>query len=186
MEMENVFSEISLRMKKSIDLLEKNYTEIRAGRANPSILDKVLVDYYGTPTPISQIASVSISEARVLVIQPWDVSMVSVIEKAIQKSDIGINPQSDGKVIRLVFPQLNEEMRENIVKDISKMAENSKVSVRSLRRDAMDKLKNLKKNSEITEDDLKYGEKKVQEVTDKYIDQIDSLLKSKSDEVMTI
>ncbi len=186
MEMENVFSEISLRMKKSIDLLEKNYTEIRAGRANPSILDKVLVDYYGTPTPINQIASVSISEARVLVIQPWDVSMVSVIEKAIQKSDIGINPQSDGKVIRLVFPQLNEEMRENIVKDISKMAENSKVSVRSLRRDAMDKLKNLKKNSEITEDDLKYGEKKVQEVTDKYIDQIDLLLKSKSDEVMTI
>ena len=186
MEMENVFSEISLRMKKSIDLLEKNYTEIRAGRANPSILDKVLVDYYGTPTPINQIASVSISEARVLVIQPWDVSMVSVIEKAIQKSDIGINPQSDGKVIRLVFPQLNEEMRENIVKDISKMAENSKVSVRSLRRDAMDKLKNLKKNSEITEDDLKYGEKKVQEVKDKYIDQIDLLLKSKSDEVMTI
>lgn len=184
--MESVFSDLKNRMQKTIDVLSKEYSEIRAGRANPSILDKVTVDYYGTMTPISQVASISVTEARVLTVQPWDISLVNPIEKAIQKSDIGINPQNDGKIIRLIFPQLNEDMRKNIVKDISKMAEESKISIRSIRRDAIDKLKSKKKSSEITEDDLKAGEKKIQNITDKSIDEIENLCSDKSSEIMKI
>ena len=150
------------------------------------MLDKIKVDYYGTPTPINQVAAVSISEARVLVIQPWDVSLLNIIEKEIQKSDIGINPQNDGKVIRLIFPQLTEDRRKEIAKEVSAMAENSKISVRNIRRDAMDKIKNMKKDAEITEDDQKKGEKKVQDLTDKFCKQIDDMCDAKTTEVMSL
>ena len=184
--MENLFSDTKKHMQKTIDVLNKEYAEIRAGRANPSILDKITVDYYGTATPISQVASIAVTEARVLVVQPWDISLVSPIEKAIQKSDIGINPQNDGKVIRLIFPQLNEDMRKNIVKDVSEKAENSKIAIRSIRRDSMDKLKKMNKNSEITEDELRSGEKKIQDITNGAIAEIERLCNNKSAEVMSI
>lgn len=184
--MESIFNNVKERMKKTIDVLNKEYCEIRAGRANPAILDKISVDYYGTATPISQVASVSVTEARVLTIQPWDISMVNSIEKAIQKSDIGINPQNDGKVLRLIFPQLNEDMRKNIAKDISKMAEDSKIAIRSIRRDAIDQLKKKKKDSEITEDELKSGEKNIQIITDKSIEEIEKACNSKSSEIMKL
>ena len=184
--MQEIFLNTKERMKKTIDLLNKKYLEIRAGRANPSILDRINVDYYGTQTPISQIASVSISEARVLVIQPWDQSLLSPVERAIQQSDIGINPQNDGTVIRLIFPELNEDMRKSIAKDISNMSEESKVSIRSIRRDAIDALKNKKKNSEITEDELKSGEKQIQNITDSSIGEIDKMCENKKSEIMTI
>ena len=184
--MQEIFLNTKERMKKTIDLLNKKYLEIRAGRANPSILDRINVDYYGTQTPISQIASVSISEARVLVIQPWDQSLLNPVERAIQQSDIGINPQNDGTVIRLIFPELNEDMRKSIAKDISNMSEESKVSIRSIRRDAIDALKNKKKNSEITEDELKSGEKQIQNITDSSIGEIDKMCENKKSEIMTI
>ncbi len=184
--MESIFLDVKNRMKKTIDVLAEEYTKIRAGRANPSILDKVSVDYYGAPSPINQVASVSVAEARVLVIQPWDISLLGPIEKAIQKSDIGINPQNDGKVIRLVFPQLTEEKREEIVKDVKKIGENSKVAIRSIRRDAIDKLSKMKKNSEITEDELKSGEKNIQNFTDKFTSEIESLCENKVSEIRTV
>ncbi|MBS4916155.1 MAG: ribosome recycling factor [Clostridiales bacterium] len=173
-------------MKKTIHVLKEEYAEIRAGRANPAVLDKVRVDYYGTPTPINQMAAVSVTEARTLTIQPWDVSTVRSIEKAIQASDIGINPQSDGKIIRLIFPPLTEERRKEIVKDISKMGEDAKIAIRSVRRDAIEKLKALKKSSEITEDDLKQGEKKIQDLTDKFCKEIDQIAQDKDKEIMEI
>ena len=173
-------------MKKTVHVLKEEYAEIRAGRANPAVLDKVRVDYYGTPTPINQMAAVSVTEARTLTIQPWDVSTVRSIEKAIQASDIGINPQSDGKIIRLIFPPLTEERRKEIVKDISKMGEDAKVAIRSVRRDAIEKLKALKKSSEITEDDLKQGEKKIQDLTDKFCKEIDQIAQDKDKEIMEI
>ena len=174
------------RMKKRVDHLEIEFKEIRAGRANPNVLDKLRVDYYGTPTPINGVAAVSITEARTLTIQPWDASILRAIEKAIQTSDIGINPQNDGKIIRLVFPPLTEDRRKEISKDIAKMAEAKKVHVRNIRRDTIDDLKKLKKSSEITEDDQKKGEKKVQELTDKYIKIIDKMTEDKQKEVMSI
>ena len=158
----------------------------RAGRANPAILDKVLVDYYGAPTPINQMAAVSVSEARVLVIQPWDKSTLKTIEKAIQASDIGINPTNDGNVLRLTFPQLTEERRKELVKDIKKMGEDSKVGIRNIRRDTMEKLKALKKDNSITEDDQKDGEKKIQDLTDKFVKKVDSLVSDKEKEVLSI
>ena len=173
-------------MKKTIHVLKEEYAEIRAGRANPAVLDKVRVDYYGTPTPINQMAAVSVTEARTLTIQPWDVSTVRSIEKAIQASDIGINPQSDGKIIRLIFPPLTEERRKEIVKEISKMGEDAKIAIRSVRRDAIEKLKALKKSSEITEDDLKQGEKKIQDLTDKFCKEIDQIAQDKDKEIMEI
>ena len=180
------YSKFEEKMKKSISVFEENLAEIRAGRANPAILNKITVDYYGTPTPINQLAGISVPEARMIVIQPWDASILKEIEKEILKSDIGINPNNDGKVIRLVFPELNEERRKEIVKDIRKMAEETKVAVRSIRRDAIDEAKNMQKNSEISEDELKGAEDQIQKLTDKYVDEIDQILEKKEKEVMSI
>lgn len=184
--MKTVLKNSEDKMSKTISHLEEAYASIRAGRANPAVLDKITVDYYGTPTLINQLAAVSITEARTLMIQPWDASICRAIEKAIQTSDIGINPQSDGKTIRMIFPPLTEDRRKEIVKEVSKMAEEAKVAIRSARRDALDKLKTMKKNSEITEDDQNKGEKKVQDITDKKIKEIDSICEKKQKQVMEI
>lgn len=184
--MKAILDRAEQRMTKRINYLEGDFAAIRAGRANPAVLDKLTIDYYGTPTQINQVAAVSVAEARVLTIQPWDASALKLIEKAIITSDIGINPQNDGKIIRLNFPPLTEDRRREIAKEISKMAEETKVSVRNVRRDAMDDLKDMKKKSEITEDDLKIGEKKVQEMTDKYCKNIDALAEKKQKEIMEI
>lgn len=174
------------KMGKTLAVLERDYKSIRAGRANASVLDRVTVDYYGCPTPVQQMAAVSIPEPRTLVIQPWDASTLKEIEKAILTSDIGINPQNDGRVIRLSFPPLTEERRKEIVKDVKKTAEDSKVAVRNTRRDALDKLKGLKKANSITEDDEANGEKKIQNLTDKYCKEIDELAALKEKEIMEI
>ncbi len=174
------------KMTKSLAALDKELATIRAGRANPAILDKVQVDYYGSPTPVNQMASIAVSEARILVIQPWDKSCLKLIEKAIQASDIGINPTNDGSVLRLAFPQLTEERRKELCKSVKKMGEDSKVAIRSIRRDTMDKLKAMKKNSEITEDDLKDCEKKVQDLTDKFCAEADQTVAAKEKEIMTV
>ena len=174
------------KMEKCIKSLEHEFTTIRAGRANPAVLDKVFVDYYGAPTPVNQLAAISVSEARVLVIQPWDASALKMIEKAIQTSDVGINPTNDGKVLRLVFPQLTEERRKELVKQIKKMGEEGKVTIRSVRRDTMEKFKTMKKNSEITEDDMKNCEKDVQNLTDKFVAEIDKAVAEKEKEIMSI
>ena len=173
-------------MNKTLDILAKDYAAIRAGRANPAVLDKVTVDYYGAPTPINQMAAVSVTEARTLTIQPWDRSTLKEIEKAINASDIGINPQNDGSVIRLMFPPLTEERRKELSKDISKQGEEAKVSVRNIRREAMDKLKAMKKAGELTEDDLKAAEKDTQDLTDKYCKQVDEMVARKTKEIMEI
>lgn len=174
------------KMNKSIDVLKDEFASIRAGRANPAVLDKISVDYYGVPTPIQQMAAVSVSEARVLVIQPWDASTLKSIEKAIYASDIGINPTNDGRIIRLAFPPLTEERRREIAKDISKLAENTKVAIRSIRRDGLEKFKAMKKNSEITEDDLKNCEKQVQDITDQFCKSVDELAKVKEKEILEL
>lgn len=174
------------KMAKCIRSLESDYMTVRAGRANPGVLDRITVDYYGSPTPINQMASISVAEARILVVHPYDVSMLTNIQKAIQASDLGINPSNDGKVLRIAFPQLTEERRKDLVKQISKMAEESKVSVRNVRRDANDKLKALKKSNEISEDELKDGEKQIQKVTDKYIENVDEVFKDKEKEILSI
>lgn len=179
----NVYEE---KMNKTISVFEENLSEIRAGRANPAILNKITVDYYGVPTPINQVAGISVPEARMILIQPWDMNLLKEIEKEILKSDIGINPNNDGKVIRLNFPELNEERRKEIVKDIRKIAEEAKVAIRSIRRDAMDEAKEMQKKSEITEDDLKNEENEIQKLTDKKVEEIDSMLASKEKEVMSI
>ena len=164
--MKEVFEKIESKMEKTISVLKGDFASIRAGRATAAVLDKINVDYYGVPTAINQLAAVSVAEARILMIQPWDASSLKAIEKAIQTSDLGINPQNDGKVIRLVFPPLTEERRKEIVKTIKKMAEDAKVAIRSIRRDYIEKIKKMQKNSEITEDELKDGEKKIQDITD--------------------
>ena len=184
--MKTVFKNTENKMSKSIDALISEYAAIRAGRANPAVLDKILVDYYDTPTPINQLAAVAVTEARTLTIQPWDTSVVRGIEKAIQASDLGINPQTDGKIIRITFPALTEDRRKEIVKDIAKIAENSKVSIRSIRRESIDKLKNMKKTAEITEDDLKQAEKHIQDLTDKFCKEIDEISAKKEKEIMEI
>ena len=184
--MKTVFETAKTKMGKTVTALVSEYGAIRAGRANPQILDKLTVDYYGTPTPINQLGSISVAEARVLVVQPWDKSVLKSIEKAIQTSDIGINPQNDGSVIRLTFPPLTEDRRKELAKEIQKIGENSKVAVRSIRRDCVDKLKAMKKASEITEDDLKDGEKVVQKITDNFIKEIDDLAAAKAKEIMEI
>ncbi len=184
--MKEVLNKAEEKMGKTINNLKNEFAAIRAGRANPAVLDKVLVDYYGTPTPINQMAAVSVSEARVLVIQPWDKSLLKEIEKAIQASDIGINPANDGNVIRLTFPQLTEDRRKEIVKDLKKYGEEAKVAVRSIRRDANEKLKAMKKNSELTEDDLKNAEDKTQKLTDKFTKNIDEIVAEKEKEVLSI
>ena len=180
------YSEIKDRMEKSLDNLNERLSEVRAGRANPAILNKVKIDYYGTPTPINQVAGVSVPEARLIVIQPWDLSILKEIEKAILASDIGINPNNDGKVIRLAFPELNEERRKELVKEIRKYSEETKVAVRNSRRDGIDKAKAMQKNSEITEDELKQAENEIQKITDKYIDEIDKTVANKETEIMSI
>ena len=174
------------KMNKTIAVLERDYKSVRAGRANASVLDRINVDYYGTPTPIQQMAAVSIPEPRILMIQPWDASTVKEIEKAILMSDIGINPQNDGRVIRLAFPPLTEERRKEIVKDVKKLAEESKVAVRNTRRDALEKLKGLKKANSITEDDEANGEKKIQKLTNNACKEIDELAASKEKEILEI
>lgn len=174
------------KMEKSINVMLSDFAAIRAGRANPNVLDKVKVDYYGSPTPINQMAAVSVAEARVLVITPWDKSTLKSIEKAIQASDIGINPQNDGQVIRLTFPQLTEDRRKEIVKDVKKGGEDTKVAIRSIRRDAMEKLKAMKKNSEITEDEQKDGEEAIQKMTDKFCKEVDDHVAEKEKEILSI
>ena len=174
------------RMQKAVDRLVTDYSEIRAGRANPNVLDKVMVDYYGTPTPINQVGSVSVAEARILVIQPWDKGLLNPIMKAIQASDIGINPQKDGSVIRLTFPQHTEERREELAKGSSKRGEEAKVAVRNIRRDEMDALKKAKKANELTEDDLRDEEEKLQKLTDKVCKEIDEIAANKTKEIMSV
>ncbi len=184
--MKTVLKNAEERMNRRIDHLNNEYSAIRAGRANPAVLDKVTVDYYGAPTPINQLAAVSVTEARTLMIQPWDVSVLTPIERAIQMSDVGINPQNDGKALRMVFPPLTEERRKDLVKDVKELAEEAKVGIRNVRRDAVDKFKAMKKNSEITEDDLKQAEKKTQDLTDKFVKEIDAIAEKKQKEIMSI
>lgn len=184
--MQTVFEFCKTKMGKTLDILDQDYAAIRAGRANPKVLDKVSVEYYGTPTPIAQLATVSVPDARTLVIAPWDKSVLKEVEKAIQASDIGINPQNDGTVLRLNFPPLTEDRRKEIAKDIQKMAEQSKVAIRNIRRDAIDKLKSMEKNGDITEDDLKDGEKQVQKITDGFVKEIDELAAKKEKEILTV
>lgn len=184
--MNTVFETMKEKMNKTVMSLEKELASMRAGRATPAVLDKVSVDYYGVPTPIQQMAAISVNEGRILVIQPWDVSVINAISKAIQASDIGITPMNDGKVIRLTFPPVTEERRKVLCKDVSRTAEDSKVAIRSIRRDAMDKIKAMKKNSEITEDDQKNAETKIQKITDEFIKEIDAVADKKEKEIMEI
>lgn len=174
------------KMEKSLSSLINEYASIRAGRANPHILDKIKVDYYGMPTPIQQVANISVPEARMITIQPWESSLIKAIEKAIMCSDIGINPNNDGKVIRLTFPELTEERRKELAKDVKKKGEGAKVAVRNIRRDANDALKKANKANEITEDELKDYEDKVQKMTDKFVKKIDAEVDKKSKEILTV
>ena len=182
--MENVIKDAEQRMDKSVAATDREFSSIRAGRANPAVLDRISVDYYGVPTPINQMAAISVVEARSLLIQPWDASTLKSIEKAINTSDIGINPSNDGRAIRLNFPPLTEERRKELVKDIRKMSEDGKVAVRSVRRDAIEKIKALKKEGSITEDDVTNGEKKIQNLTDKFCKEIDDLTSAKEKEIL--
>ena len=174
------------KMTKTLDSLDRDYNGIRAGRANPHVLDKLRVDYYGTPTPIQQVGNVTVPEPRMICIQPWESSLIKDICKAIQTSDIGINPSTDGKVIRLVFPELTEEHRKDLVKDVKKKAEAAKVAIRNIRRDANDFLKKAQKDNEITEDELKELQTKVQKSTDKFVKKVDEAMEKKSQEILTV
>ena len=180
------YENLKEKMEKTISVYSEKLSEVRAGRANPTILNKVKIDYYGTETPINQVAGISVPEARLIVIQPWDASILKEIEKAILASDIGINPNNDGKVIRLAFPELNEERRKEIAKDIRKMAEDAKVAIRSIRREGIDKAKAEQKDGNLTEDELKQAENEIQKITDKNIEEIDSILDRKEKEIMSI
>ena len=180
------YTNLKERMEKTINNFSEKLSEVRAGRANPAILNKIKIDYYGTPTPINQVAGISVPEARLIVIQPWDMSILKEIEKAILTSDIGINPNNDGKVIRLAFPELNEERRKELVKDIKKMAEEAKVAVRAVRRDGIEEAKAEQKEGNITEDELKSAETEIQKITDKNIEEIDQILSVKEKEIMSV
>ena len=180
------YAEYTDRMKKTLDVMQTNFAAVRAGRANAAVLDQIRVDYYGTPTPINQIASIASPDPRTLTIQPWDSGTMKLIEKAIQASDLGINPQNDGRVIRLAFPQLTEERRKELIKQVRKYGEESKTAVRNIRREAMDTFKKQQKKSEITEDDLKNAEKDVQKLTDDYIADVDKLVSKKEKELSEI
>ncbi len=184
--MDTVIAAAKEKMKKTISALNSEYNSIRAGRANAAVLDPIRVDYWGTPTPINQMAAVSVTEARTLVIQPWDKSALKLIEKAIQASDLGINPQNDGTVIRLTFPPLTEERRKTLTKDVKNLAEGAKVAIRNIRREAIEKLKAMKKAGDLTEDDLSDAEKEVQKVTDDFIRQVDGVAEKKEEEIMAI
>lgn len=174
------------KMEKSLNNLNEEYAAIRAGRANPHILDRIKVDYYGTPTPLQQVGNISVPEARMICIQPWDASLLKEIEHAINTSDIGINPTNDGKVIRLVFPELTEERRKELVKDIKKKGENAKVAVRNIRRDAIDAIKKKGKEDGVSEDEIKEYQDDVQKSTDAYVKKIDTAVEDKSTEIMTV
>jgi len=180
------FTEYSKRMDKSLDHLAEEFGAVRAGRANAKVLDRITVEYYGSETPLNGVATISTPDARTLVVQPWDTNLLKEIQKAIQMSDLGINPQNDGKVIRLVFPQLTEERRKDLTKQVKKYAEESKVAMRNIRRDGMDYIKKLKKDSEITEDEQKKAEKDLQDLLDKYIKKVDEALAAKEKELMSI
>ncbi len=182
--MREVYKETTNKMEKTLQVLRSNLASIRAGRANPHLLDRIKVDYYGTPTPINQVGNISSPEPRLLVISPWEPNMISAIEKEIMKSDIGITPNNDGKVIRLVFPELTEERRKELVKVVNKYGEDSKIAIRSIRREANETLKKMKKANEITEDEQRLGENEVQSITDDHIKQIDDIIKEKEKEIM--
>ena len=174
------------KMEKTIDSLMNDYASIRAGRANPHVLDKIKVDYYGTPTPIQQVGNISVPEARIIVIQPWEKSLLKAIEKAIQTSDLGINPNNDGSCIRLVFPEMTEDRRKELSKDVKKKGEGAKVAIRNIRRDANDTFKKREKNDEITEDELKEATDKMQKITDKAIEKVDKAVDNKTKEILTV
>lgn len=174
------------KMNKSLDALQSEYGSIRAGRANPHVLDKIKVDYYGTPTPIQQVGNISVPEARMIVIQPWEKSLLKAIEKAILTSDLGINPTNDGTMIRLVFPELTEERRKVLAKEVKKKGDAAKVAIRNIRRDANDTFKKMNKANELTEDDQKLGEEKIQKLTDKFIERVDKEVEMKTKEIMTV
>ena len=180
------FKDFGRRMDKTLDVLAENFDAVRAGRANAKVLDRITVEYYGSETPLNGVATISSPDPRTLVIQPWDTKLLKDIQKAIQISDLGINPQNDGRVVRLVFPQLTEERRKELVKQVRKYAEDAKVAMRNVRRDGMDYIKKLKKNSEITEDDQKKAEKELQDMLDKYIKKVDEALAAKEKELMAI
>jgi ribosome recycling factor len=184
--MKERYKEYEAKMQKTVDVVSGDFAAVRAGRANPAVLDKITVDYYGTQTPLHQIGNISSPDPRMLVIQPWDTGILKQIEKALLASDLGITPQNDGKVIRLSFPQLTEERRKELTKQVRKYGENGKVAIRNIRRDAVDKFKAMKKKSEITEDDLKDCEKEMQDLTDKFCKEIDTLTAKKEQELMAV
>lgn len=184
--MEELMMTFEEKMEKSLNSLNNEFATIRAGRANPHVLDKIVVDYYGTPTPIQQVGNVSVPEARMIVIQPWDASILKEVERAINASDLGITPTNDGKLIRLVFPELTEERRKELVKDIKKKGENAKVAIRNIRRDAIDAVKKKGKEDGISEDEIKDYEDDIQKNTDTYVKKIDKVVEAKSDEIMTV
>ena len=186
MTIKEILAEAKTRMDKSIDVLGSNLQAIRAGRANPKLLDRITVDYYGTPTPLNQIGNVSVPEARMMVIKPWEKNMLRAIEKAIQTSELGLNPNNDGEVIRLIFPELNAERRKDLTKQVKKYAEEAKVAVRAIRRDAIEQVKKLKKDSLITEDDQRKAEEDAQKLTDKAIKEIDNAAAAKEKEIMEV
>ncbi len=184
--MKDTVKQFSDKMDKTIDMLQDDFSAIRAGRANPHVLDRITVDYYGTQTPLQQVGNISVPEPRIIMIQPWEKSLLKSIEKAIQTSELGINPTNDGTCIRLVFPELTEERRKDLTKDIKKKGEEAKVAVRNIRRDCVDKIKKMEKGNEITEDDRKNGEDLIQKATDKAIGRIDECVELKSKEIMTV
>ncbi len=184
--MQDFNKEFDVKMQKTIDVVSGDFASVRAGRANAAVLDKITVDYYGTPTPIQQVGTISSPDPRSLMISPWDKTLLKAIEKAIQTSDLGINPQNDGQVIRLIFPQLTEERRKELGKQVRKYAENGKVAIRNIRRDAMDKLKAAEKKGEMTEDDRKDCEKELQDITDKYCKKLDEMSEKKEKELMAV
>ena len=184
--LQDVINTAKEKMKKSCEVYEREMMSLRAGRANPQLLDRIMVDYYGTPTPINQIGNISSPEPRLLVIAPWEAKMIPQVEKAIQKSDLGLNPSNDGKLIRLVFPELNEERRKDLTKVASKGAEETKVAIRSIRRDAIEQIKKLKKNSEVTEDDQRDAEEDMQKLTDKAVKEVDEIYAKKEKEIMEV
>lgn len=184
--LKEIASDIENRMNKAVEILKKDYATLRAGRATPALLEKIQVDYYGTPTPINQLANISVPEARLLIIQPWDKTVVPMMEKAILKSDLGITPTGDGNVIRIVVPQLTEERRRELVKVVKKKAEEAKVAIRNLRREANDRIKAAEKKAEVSEDDAKRAQEEIQKTTDRYIENIDKAAESKEKEIMEV
>lgn len=186
MSLADTYKTFEEKMEKSLQALKHEFTTIRAGRANPAILEKITVEYYGVPTPLQQVSNISIPEARIIQIQPWESSLIKEIEKAILVSDLGLTPNNDGKIIRLVLPELTEQRRKELVKQVKKKGEDAKVAIRNIRRDAMDYFKKSQKNSEITEDELKGAEEQVQKITDKYIKAIDDAVSAKDKEIMEV